>query len=297
MSMKNRLIAPAALALALLPAWVSAQGQSGLNLKWGPDYRTVAFTFQGKPCDYPARVEQGDFPEPGAAPVITIEQAWPVVTMRARWTLSTEALPEKYRPDVLDLILLFGCDVELYEQTYPEAIVSSRLISLPKRSGDAPPPTLHGLAERLRGQTLDYEVEAAAGTGASNYTITTGIRFGVSKDGKTVFYYDKPGHISEHLQTREYVFAAHNKGNRVQFELLSYCVCTPRLLLKDAAMGRVADYSCYLVKQMQATMARPRTAEEIEQYLKSVKARYRPDETEQKAAGTQTPPDAKGAGK
>ena len=292
-----------AAAFPMLAIRAVAEETPMLNVAWRDGSQAIRLTFRGTETEYPARMTEGEFPAAGSPLAIDIQQQWPIVTAKARWALPLETWPEPYRADALDLVLLLACDVDLYDQLYPQAVIASRVLSLPERLAGAPPPTLHGLAQRLRGQTIDYEIKARAGAGAADYTVTTGIRVGCSRDGKTAFYYDGPGHISEHLKTREYVFAVRHAGDRIQCELLVQCVCAPRTLLRPTAMGRVADCTSYLVEQMQAVMTRPRTTEDIKKYLQSVKARYRPDKTEEKErsadspAGAQAPPHAKEAGK
>ena len=84
---------------------------------------------------------------------------------------------------------------------------------------------------------MDYEVVMNAG-------------FGASEDEKTIFYYDQPEQISNHLEVREFIFAAHQAEDKIYFELNIFCKCESSKFIRGTKMGRVEDGSKYFIQQL-----------------------------------------------
>ena len=247
-----------------------------LNVKWNADCTALTFTFRGKDVKYPQDMTKGAFPPAGAQPEFHFEKKWPVVTMSARWTVSVKDWPPKHRPHALDLILMFACDAEIYEYVFPETVRSSSFTFPPEYIKEAKNPLRYNLAESMRGKQLNYEITMKAGFGAADFKIKTKIYVGLSKDGKTAFYYDRPEYISKHLTVREFIFAAHDTGDSIHFEAKLLCVCSPARLLKGERMSRVERDGKYFVQRIYEQLDNAPTAKEIEDYLNSVKQRSVP---------------------
>ncbi|MEW6359976.1 MAG: hypothetical protein AB1696_26800 [Planctomycetota bacterium] len=258
------------LALALLAPVVSADDPVQLGVKWGPDYRTMSFRFLGQLCEYARDIARGAFPAAGREPEFRFDKNWPVIAMTAQWTASVEGWPEKYRPEAIDLILMHACDAQAYENIYPDVIQSSRFTFPPEFLKEAADPT-YRLAETMRGKEVGYEVTARGGFGAKDYKIKTRIRIGLSEDGKTVFYHDKPDYISANLTAREYLFAAHDAGDRIQFEARLLCQCAPRRTFQGEAMRRVEADSMYFVRRIYEDLDDAPTLAEIEKQLDMIR--------------------------
>ncbi|NOZ23756.1 MAG: hypothetical protein GXP25_21985 [Planctomycetes bacterium] len=272
--MKKRCCAAFVLPLALVLGWtlrsVTAQDESDLHVRWGEDYCTLSFTFLGQQIEYPQHMLKTKFPPAGKEPEFHFEKNWPIVAMVARWTASVKGWPEKYRSDAVDLILMYVCDAQMYENIYPDVIRSSKFTFPPEFLKEAANPG-YKLAETMRGKEIGYEVKARGGFGASDYKIRTRIRTGLSKDEKTVFYYDKPEYISDHLKTRQYIFAAYDAGDYIHFEARLLCACAPRRTFRGEAMRRVEADSMYFVRRIYEVLDDAPTLEEIETYLKMVR--------------------------
>lgn len=263
---------PLALALLVAGAPAAAAGEKYTpQVEWGEDYRTLSINFLGKEVSYPGEMLKGEFPPAGAEPEFRFEKDWPVVTMRARWTMPGTGWPSEYRPNAIDLILMFACNAQLYEHIAPEAVSSSSFTHPPVYLKEVRDPGQHNLAEKMRGKTLGYEVTAKAGFGASDYKIRTKIRVGLSGDGKTVFYYDRPEYISDYLERKDYFFAAHDGGKEIRFEARMVAVCAPRRALKGKMMSRVEESAGYFVKQIYKSLGHAPAGEKIEKFLERVK--------------------------
>ena len=268
----NSVRAATSIALALLfIAAADAEEANGLRVRWADDSRALSFEYLGHKCRYPGDMEAGDFPPPGAPPVFQFEKEWPVVTMRVRWTASVEGWPEKYRENAVDLILLFACNAQLYENIYPELIKTSRITHPPEIHEEAREPGNFKLAETLRGKEIGYTATMKAGAGSADYTIKTRIRIGLSADGKTVFYYDRPDYISDYLERKDYFFAARDAGDRIYFESRMLCVCAPRRTFKGMMMNRVEASGKYFVERLYKHLDDAPTAAEIEGFLDKVR--------------------------
>jgi hypothetical protein len=252
-----------------------AEQSADPKLQWAPDHRAVTFQFVGQECHYPQDMTKGEFPPAGAPPAFRFEQEWPVVAMHARWTVSTKGWPAKYRDQAIDIILMWACDAELYTHVYPEVMRSARFSFPPEYLTEAKSPDVHNLAETMRGKQLGYEITAKAGFGAADYTIRTKITVGLSEDRKTIFYHDQPEYISDHLDQREFVFAARDEGDSIRFDVKAVCVCSNRRLFRDEAMRRVVADSRYLVEQLYAALKEAPTEKQIEDYLRKVTERKR----------------------
>ncbi len=274
------------LALLSLPGTAFPDAKKPLanvNAKWGKGYHSLTFDFIGKKCKYPEEVVKGKFPQTGAKPEFRFVKDWPVVAMHAKWTASTKGWPEKYRPQAVDLILMYACDAELYEHTFSDMIISSTFLYPPAFVKEAEIPSDHALAESLRGKVAKYQIIAKAGFGASDYKIKTKIRIGLSKDKKTVFYHDTPEFISRHLKKREYFFAGHDAGDKMHLEVRMVCVCSPRLLFRDEAMRRIEENGRYFVQRLYEDLDDAPTLEEIQEFLAQIRKKrgaFRPDSLE-----------------
>jgi len=258
-------------ALASQP--VGGQDKYDVQVQWGNDFQSLSAEFRGHKLEYPADMLTGEFPPPGAEPVIVLKKEWPVVALRAKWTMSAQDWPQKYRPNASDLILMFACDAQLYEYVFPGVVRSSRFTSPSEFIQEAQDPLNHGLAKALRGQEVKYAFTASAGFGAKDYQMTTRIRIGVSSDGKTVFYCDSPQYISDYLKVRDYFFACHDAGDILRFEGVLVCVCTPTWF-KDTTMDRTAKSGEYFVTRMTQILKKAPTEKGIEDYLALVKDGY-----------------------
>jgi len=244
-----------------------------LNVKWNANYTGLTFTFQGKKVKYPSDMTKVSFPPVGAPPEFHFKKQWPIVTMDARWTAPVTNWPAKYRPQAIDLILMFACDAEVYSYIFPQTVSSSGFISPPEYVKEADAPTKYNLAESMRGKQLNYVITMKAGFGAADYTIKTKIYIGSSKDGKIVFYHDMPENIDKHLKVREIIVEARDAGDRIYFEARLLCVCSPAKLLKGERMSRVERDGKYFVMQMYEKFNKEFTVEGIESYLDKVKGK------------------------
>jgi hypothetical protein len=254
-----------------------AAAVGAMRVRWSDGHRALAFRFRGREYQCPKDMVEGKFPPAGARPEFHVEKKWPVVTMEARWTASTKGWPPKYRPDALDLILVYATDAQLYADIYPEIIKSSAITVPPEFLKEAQNATTHDLVEAMRGRSLEYDVTAKGGFGASDYQLKGKITAGLSGDGKTVFYYDKPDLISKHLKNREYVFGARDAGEHIHFDVKMVCVCGPQsAILRGEAMKRVEDAGRYLVEKMYEDLDNAPTEKEIEDYLEMAKKRGQP---------------------
>jgi len=242
----------------------------GLQVRWKADYTALDFFYLGKRYSYPVDIAREKFPPRGRPPVTQFKEEWPVISMRARWTISTAGWPEKYRSDAVDLILMFATSAQLYENIYPDLIRSSRYTYPPEFLKEAAD-NRYDLGGTLRGQEVDYEVTARGGFGASDYTIKTKIRIGLSADAKTVFYYDEPDYISDYLLSREFLFAGRDEGDEMHFEVIMFCVCKPRKTFKSEALRRVKNTGQYFVDRLYEKLDSPPTEEGIERYFELIK--------------------------
>ena len=126
------------------------------------------------------------------------------------------------------------------------------------------------LAEALRGKEVGYDVTAKGGFGAKDYKIETKIRIGLSKDGKSVFYFDKPDYISDYLEIREFLFGGHDAGEKMYFEVVTLSVCKTPQRFKGEIMRRAKETGQYFVERLYEDLNEAPTEEQIEKYLKFV---------------------------
>ena len=250
--------------------FATAVDDSILNVNWADDYKSLSFTVFGDQSTYPDILLKNQFPPQGEKPKIEITDNWPFVLMKARWTASKKGWPEKYKDEVIDLVLMFACNAQVYEHIYPEIILSSKYTAPLQFSEEAKHPEFN-LAEVLRGKLAEYEITANAGLGARNYTIKTAIRIGTSDDGKAVFYHDEPYYISDYLKQREFLFAAYDSGDYIHFETVMLSECKPKSFLKKETLKRIRNSSKYFIQRMYESLDDAPTIEEIENLLNSVK--------------------------
>lgn len=257
--------------LVVAAACPRAGAGAPLAATWGPDHRSLCFDFLGRRTCYPDEVLRAAFPRPGAEPEFSFTQEWPLVSMIARWSVSTNGWPEKYRPDALDLVVMYACDAGLYEYVFPQSIRASSFTYPPDFLREAAD-SRYDLAEALRGKEVAYEVTARGGFGASDYMIKTSLRIGVSADGKTAFYHDHPSYISDYLTSRDFFFAGRDAGDRLVFEVRMLCECAPAHFFKGETMRRIAENGRYFVRRLHEDLKDPPTAGDIETYFRFVKA-------------------------
>ena len=248
----------------------AAQTIPTLGLSFSGDYDSLSFTFRRSIVHYPEDFIKGEFPSPGQPPLFDFKKDWPIVTMRARWSISVEGWPKEHRDERIDLILMFACDASLFADNFPRSIVTSRFTYPPEFRKEADNPS-QDLAASLRGVKIGYEIKAKAGFGAADYIIKTEIRAGLSHDGKTVFYYDRPSYISDYLVNREVIFTAWDEGERIHCEFIAMTACKPRVLFRNEAMRRVEADSKYLVSRMYEMLNDAPSKKEIETYYNDVK--------------------------
>jgi hypothetical protein len=272
-SRRTRHAAAAFLAVSIAasaPVFAGAEEWGPLSVKWGGDFRELCFRFQGERVCYPEEMLRAAFPAPGAPPEFRFTAEWPFVSMTARWSVATKGWPEKYRPDAIDLVVMYACDADLYEYIFPDSISSSSFSCPPGFLREAED-SRYDLAGALRGKEVAYEVTAKGGFGAADYVIRTRIRIGVSADGKAVFYHDRPSYISDHLKTRDFFFAVRDAGDRLVFEVRMWCECAPALFFRGETMRRVEENGRYFVRRLHEDLDEPPTREDIEDYFRLVK--------------------------
>ena len=255
--------------LLYVPECSSAPEESILKVKWGEDYKSLSFKLSGDTYRYPDVLFTSEFPPFGKKPEIDITDNWPFVSMKARWTASKEGWPEKYKDEVLDLVLMFACDAQVYENVYPEIILSSKYTAPLQFVTEAKTPEFD-MVEALRGKHVEYEITAKAGVGAKNYVIKTAIRIGTNDEGTAVFYHDKPYYISDHLKQREFLFAAYDSGDYIHFEVVMLSECIERSMFKKESLRRVRTSSEYFVERMYESLDDAPTLKEIEDFFSRI---------------------------
>lgn len=261
------------IAVAILAASAAvALGQEGqIHVQWNSDYTSLTGQFRGQAFQYPDEMVKAakDFPKPGENPRIDIQENWPDLTVLARWSFSAASWPERYRDSSLGYVLMCGCDADMMAKLYPQMVSDASVLEpLQFRQSELGPHD-RNILPALRGQEILYEVRAKAGIGASDYTIKSKVRIGLSQDGKTVFYYDSPEYISQYLVVREILFAAHDAGDRILVEIRVACVLAPRRFFRDTTMSRVREANQYYLDQLYALCHTP-SAAEIESYFETL---------------------------
>lgn len=244
--------------------------EAPLHVQWGADYRSLCFGAEKERICYPEEMARTAFPAPGAPPEFQFRQEWPFVSMIARWSVATKGWPEKYRPDAIDLVMMYACDAQLYEYIFPDSISSSSFTYPPGFLREAAD-SRYDLAEAMRGKEVAYEVTAKGGFGAADYVIRTKIRIGVSPDGTTIFYHDHPSYISDHLKARDFFFAGRDAGDRLVFEVRMRVECVPAFFFRGETMRRVEENGRYFVQRLHEDLSEPPTAEDIGTYFRLVK--------------------------
>lgn len=260
-------------AAAALPLRAAAEGAAGLSVSWADDSRALSVAFRNVRCEYPRDMLDSAFPPPGEPASFSVEADWPVVVVHARWSTPTRGWPTDYRPQAVDLLLARVCDAEMYQQFFPRTIVSSSFTAMPEFLRGLKGALPRNLAEAMRGKRVGYEALCRAGFGASDYTIRTQILCGASADGKTVFFQDRPERISDHLEDRQFFFAAHDAGDAIRFEARAICFCAPRYLFRDEMVRRITADSRYLVEQLSTSLSQAPTAQQIEGFLEKLQQR------------------------
>jgi len=216
---------------------------------WTTNFTSMSFCFDNGKLSgkYPDQMLESDFPPAGEQPFIKIEKKWPNVFINAKWSIDISNRPNKN--NALDAILLRACNPNYYKEDFPETIVSTKFTPPPEFLNESSDSSFN-FAKAMRGKSLDYEVIMDAGFGALDYTIKTKIYIGSSSDERTIFYYDCPEQISNHLDVREFIFAARESDDKIYFEVNIYCKCEPSSLLRGTKMNRVANDSKYFITQL-----------------------------------------------
>ena len=220
-------------------------------VKWNSDFTALKYSLGNgslKGC-YPDDMTKNGFPSEGKPPEIKSEKKWPDVYMNAKWTIDISSLTSAEKANKLDSILMRLCNPGFYKEDFPKTIVSTDFTVPSEFTKEEENPDFN-LVKALRGEILDYEVVMNAGFGASDYTIKTKIHIGASEDGKTIFYYDQPEHISNHLDVREFIFAAHQTEDKIFFEINIFCKCESSKFIRGTKMGRVENDSKYFIEQL-----------------------------------------------
>ncbi|MEW6358383.1 MAG: hypothetical protein AB1696_18765 [Planctomycetota bacterium] len=242
-----------------------------IKVRWMDDWRGMEFTFQDEQCCWPKDMEKATFPSPESGPEFRIETHWPVVAVRARWSVSLKDLSPAERDQILDLALMYTCDATLYHDAYPEVVLSSscrRPTQFPAKAAD---PANFDLGQAMRGQIMSYQITADAGFGAPNYTINSKIRMGVSADGKSVFFQDSAESVTANLTSRDYLVCFHIADGQLRFEGRVFCVCTDRRWFRGEHMRRVAWSAEYLVTRLYEDILRQTSDGGFGAYLGRVK--------------------------
>jgi len=249
------------------------------TVTWAADHHALSFDLFGQKGAYPGDVETGAFPAPGAPQEIIVTSAWPVAVIRARWSMSTADWPKQYRSNALDLLLLYACNVEMYDQMFAKTVAASEYTSPPEFLAEAADPLGNSLVGRMCGHDVRYKIIARAGFGASDYTIETKMRVGASSNQTTVFIHNDPEHISEHLADRQILCAAHDAGDVIRLEMRLICVCAPRKTLKGEMMSRITNNMIYFANRLYQDLGRAPSAETIEKFLSTMKTKPKQEET------------------
>lgn len=269
MTPKRRTNATACTLSALLVAAIAAAPAvaaepTGLDVQWNDDYTSLSFNYLGEPGSFAESIKSGSYPSPGSPPDIQFYKSFPVVAIRAKWTASTAGWPKEYRGDALDYVIMRSADADFYHEIYPKIIADSKITVPPEFVKEANAHRDFSLVEALRGKDMKYQITAMGGFGAKDYQIDTTITLGLSSDNKTAFFTDTPSYISDYLKTREYVFAAHDAGDHIRFDILVFCLCKPTWL-KGETMKRVESSSRYLIDRMYKLLSDAPTQKEIDQ--------------------------------
>ena len=177
-----------------------------------------------------------------------------------------------------DLLLLYACNVEMYDEMFAKTVAASEYTSPPEFLAEAADPLGHSLVEQMCGHEVRYKIVARAGIGAADYTIETKMRVGLSKDRSTVFIHNNPNYISEHLNDRQILCAAHDAGNVIRLEMRLICVCGPRKTLKGEMMSRVTNNMVYFANRLYQDLGHAPSAERIVKFLASVKSSTKPED-------------------
>ena len=248
------------------------------TVTWAADHHSLSFDLFGQKGAYPGDLDTTAFPAPGAPQEVTVTSAWPVAVIRARWSMATADWPKLYRSNVLDLLLLYACDVEMYDQMFAKTVAASEYTSPPEFLAEAADPLGHSLLGRMCGKEVRYKIVARAGVGAADYTIETRMRVGVSSNQSTVFIHNDPEHISAHLNDRQILCAAHDAGDVIRLEMRLICVCGPRTMLKGEMMSRITNNMVYFANRLYQDLGRAPSAESIGKFLSTMRAQAKRDE-------------------
>jgi hypothetical protein len=246
-----KMIAVAAALVGALSVSAAVAGEAGdIGQRWAADSRTLGLEFRGQPLEYPRDLGKGTYPQPESGPDFDFEKDWPAVTMKARWSISMKSWPASERAQALDVVLLRACDAGRYTRIFPDFIRSSTFTAPPEFVAEIRDPEKHKLAESLNGSQARYDITARAGFGAADYDLSARIRFGVSADGRAVFYHDHAESISDHLTTREFILAVQEDGDMLRFEVVMLGVCQPRRLFRGETLRRIEDNGRYYVQRL-----------------------------------------------
>ncbi|MEN6665162.1 MAG: hypothetical protein ABFD85_14320 [Phycisphaerae bacterium] len=236
------------------------------NVVWESGHHGLELDFAGSTLQYPRDVVAGPYPAPGSPPEVRVSKKWPVATMMARWSIPVDLYPAKYRPHALDIVMLRVCDLENYNHAYPAVVRSVTLDAKPEFLTPAWTPLIEGFAQRMCGRTIGYTIHGISTLG--DYDIKTTMAAGASADGDTIFYYDNPKSITKHLRTRQVVFAAHRKGDRIYLDLKGIYVCSDTLF-KGIIIDRVANNTRYLADRLCHYMG-DEAARDVGPFLQSI---------------------------
>jgi hypothetical protein len=242
----------------------SALAQDRLEITWGPKSETLTLDIGDKTGTFPQEMLEGSFPAPGAKAEFTSTSQWPVFAYRSRWSSDLKDWSEEDRKIALDIILMRCVDIANYPTAYPDKVISAQMIQAPKLGADH---ALTTLADKLRGQSLTYEMlTSGGGWPAPNAHITTTLKVGTSADGTTIFYADDSSEIDESLDRRAVVFAVHDTGTVVHFELRGEYVGKSRALGQGTVLSRMEQTAKYLGGRMEDYLDTPPTEADLKKY-------------------------------
>lgn len=247
------------------------------TVTWATNYHSLSFNLFGQKGTYPDDLLTNAFPAPGAPLEIIVSNVWPVAVIRARWSMSMADWPHAYRSNVLDLLLLYACNVEMYDQMFAQTVAASEYTSPPEFLAEAADPLTNSLIDRMCGHEVRYKIVARAGFGATDYVVETKMRVGLSKDRSTVFIHNDPEFIGAHLNDRQILCAARDAGDVILLEMRLICVCAPRKLLKDEMMRRITNNMTYFAHRLYQDLGQAPSTATIEKFLASLRAQTKPD--------------------
>jgi hypothetical protein len=248
----------------LLLTTTAALAQDNLKITWGPNAETVSYDLGDTTTTFPQDIVTGSFPAPGEPVEFTYTSKWPVFSYRNRWSSDLTGWSDEDRAAAIDIILMRCVDVADYPTVYPDKVISTQILEAPQIGADH---ELLTVASKLRGKEIKYEMlTSGGGWPAPDTHIETTFKIGASADGKTIFYTDDSTEIDESITRRAVVFAAHDTGTVVYFELRGEYVGKDRLVGQGTVMSRLKETATYLGGRMEDYLDNPPTEADLAKY-------------------------------